>query len=68
MATEWTNWDAADDIKCEEDAIDFLNAVLELNDPSLVPEALGVIARSHGTAQGVTRARLRKKIDSTWTE
>ena len=51
METEWTSWDAAEDIKCEEDAIDFLNAVLELNDPSLVPEALGVIARSHGTAQ-----------------
>ena len=70
MTTEWTSWDAADDIESEEDAIAFLNAVLELNDPSLVPSALGAIARSRGMAQiaadtGLGRESLYKALSKT---
>ena len=70
MAGEWTSWDAADDIETEEDAVGFLNAVLELNDPSLVPDALGVIARFRGMAQiaadtGLGRESLYKALSKT---
>ena len=50
MAAKWTDWNPASDIASEEDAIAFLNAVLELNDPDIVPDALGVIARSRWMA------------------
>ena len=70
MAGKWTNWDAAEDIATEEDAVDFLNAVLELNDPSLVPDALGAIARSRGMAQiaadtGLGRESLYKALSKS---
>ena len=51
MDSKWSEWDAADYIETEEDAAEFLNAVLELNDPGLLPEALGAIARSRGMTE-----------------
>ena len=60
-------WDAADYIDDTEDAIAFLNAVLELDDPELLPPALGVIARSRGirqvaNASGLGRESLYKAL------
>ena len=70
MASKWTKWDPADHIENEEDAIAFLNAVLELNDPDLVPDALGVIARSRGMAAiakgtGLGRESLYKSLSKS---
>lgn len=60
-------WDAADYIEDEMDAMEFLNAVLELDDPDLVPPALGAIARSKGMRQvadasGLGRESLYKAL------
>lgn len=48
MNSEWTEWDPSLDVSSSEDVAAFLNAVLELGDPAILPDALGVIARSRG--------------------
>ena len=48
MNSEWTEWDPSLDVNSSEDVAAFLNAVLELGDPAILPDALGVIARSRG--------------------
>lgn len=46
MALKTTRWDSAEHLQTEEDIAAYLNAILEENDPALVPHALGVIARA----------------------
>ena len=48
MNSEWIEWDPSLDVNSSEDVAAFLNAVLELGDPAILPDALGVIARSRG--------------------
>jgi probable addiction module antidote protein len=47
MALQTTRWDSAEYLQTEEDIAAYLNAVLEENDPALVPHALVVIARAN---------------------
>lgn len=63
----WERWDAADDLQTQEDVMEFMNAILELDDPSLIPAALGVVARSKGMSQiaremGLGRESLYKSL------
>lgn len=67
MENNWQSWDAAEYIETTEDVIEFLNAVLELGDPVMLPEALGVVARSKGMTAiakevGVGRESLYKSL------
>lgn len=67
MQNEWQPWDAAEYIETTEDVVEFLNAVLELGDPALLPEALGAVARSKGMSAiakeaGVGRESLYKSL------
>ncbi len=48
MNSEWTEWDPSLDVNSSEDVAAFLNAALEMGDPAILPDALGVIARSRG--------------------
>lgn len=66
MDTEWTAWDPADDIDSFEDVVLYLNAILE-EDPALLPQALGDIARSKGMSEislrcGLGRESLYKSL------
>ena len=67
MTEKWERWDAAADINTQEDVIEFMNAVLELDDPSLFSEALGIVARSQGMTSlarevGVGRESLYRSL------
>lgn len=70
MNSEWAEWDAAQDITTEEDAIAFLNAVLELDDPTILADALGAMARARGMSAiaekaGLGRESLYKSLSKT---
>ena len=67
MTEKWEQWDPAADINTQEDVIEFMNAVLELDDPSLFSEAMGIVARSKGMTSlarevGVGRESLYKSL------
>lgn len=67
MKVEWSEWDSADELNTPEDISAFLNAVLELGDPALLPDALGAIARSKGMSAiaeetGLGRESLYKSL------
>ena len=38
MNSEWTEWDPSLDVNSSEDVAAFLNAVLELGDPAILPD------------------------------
>jgi probable addiction module antidote protein len=62
-----TPWDSAALIKSDEDAIGYLNAALEENDPELLAHALGVIAKARGMTQvakdaGINRQNLYRSL------
>jgi probable addiction module antidote protein len=61
------SWDSAAYLKTTEDIADYLEAVFEDGDPTLVAHALGVVARSKGMtkiarAAGVGRESLYKAL------
>lgn len=67
MKVEWAEWDSAEELNTPEDISAFLNAVLELDDPALLPDALGAIARSRGMSSvaeetGLGRESLYKSL------
>jgi probable addiction module antidote protein len=60
-------WDAAENLKSEEDMAAYLEAALEDGDPALVAAALGDIARAKGMSQiaretGLGRESLYKAL------
>jgi probable addiction module antidote protein len=60
-------WNSEELIKDDEYAIEYLNAVLELNDPDLLATALGNVVRARGVAQtaraaGVDRTNLYRAL------
>jgi probable addiction module antidote protein len=62
-------FDMADALQSQEDIRDYLNLVLEENDPAELAHALGVIAKSKGMTQiskdtGITREALYKALRS----
>ncbi|NMN02695.1 addiction module antidote protein [Bifidobacterium panos] len=61
-------WDASEYIDTEQDAIAYLNAAAELNDPALLQAAIGDVAKARGMGQiakeaGVGRESLYKSLD-----
>ncbi len=65
--TEFTPWDAADDLATDEDVADYLAAAFETGDLSDVTHALATIARARGmtdTARdaGLARGSLYKAV------
>lgn len=60
-------WDAADDLRDEEDIAAYLAIIAEENDPALLLAALGDVARARNMSQlaaasGLTRAGLYKAL------
>ncbi|MDD5344510.1 MAG: putative addiction module antidote protein [Smithella sp.] len=60
-------WDAAEYLETEEDMVAYLEAALEVNDPTLVAAALGDITRAKGMTQiakktGLGRESLYKAL------
>lgn len=63
-------YDAAEFLETDEDIVAYLNAALEVGDPSLFAAALGDIARARGMTQlaketGITRDGLYKALSPT---
>lgn len=62
MATITTTvWDAADNIKSDEDAMAYLTAAFEEGDPALIAAVLGDIARAKGMTQVAREAGLGRE-------
>jgi len=69
MTLKTSVWDAAGNLKTEEDMAAYLSACLEDGDPSLVAAALGDIARARGMSQvardaGLGRESLYKALSA----
>lgn len=67
--TKTIPWDAADQLKTDEDIAHYLEAVFEDGDPALVTAALGDVARAKGMSQvardaGLGRESLYKALSS----
>ena len=65
--SELPEFDAAEFLQSEQDIAEYLTAVLEDDDPSLLAAALGDIARARGMSQiasqtGITREALYKAL------
>jgi len=65
MAVKFSNWDAAEILKTDEDRAAYLDVALEDGDPAVVAMALGAIARSKGIRElskktGISREGLYK--------
>ncbi|NMN02459.1 addiction module antidote protein [Bifidobacterium panos] len=63
-----SRWDASEYIDNERDAIAYLNAAAELDDPALLQAAIGDVAKARGMGQiakeaGVGRESLYKSLD-----
>ena len=63
-----SEFDASEYLDNEEDAIAYLNAAAELNDPALLQAAIGDVAKARGMSQiakeaGVGRESLYKSLD-----
>lgn len=62
-------WDASEHIRDEQDAIAYLNAAAELNDPAVLQAAIGDVAKARGMSQiakeaGVGRESLYKSLSA----
>jgi probable addiction module antidote protein len=62
-------WDSAQYLKTKEDIAEYLEAVLELNDPALLAHALGDVARATSVAHiakttGLGRESLYKALSA----
>lgn len=56
-----SKYDPADDIETKEDAIAYLEAALEENDPEFLFKTIGYIARSKGMAQIARELNLNRE-------
>ena len=70
MRTKIIKWDIADHLKTDNEILDYLNIILEKNDPSLLVSALGDIARAKGMTAiardtGLGRESLYKALGAT---
>lgn len=60
-------WDMAEHLFSEEDALAYLKAAIDDNDPEYLPHAIGAVARARGMTHiakkaNVTRANLYKAL------
>jgi probable addiction module antidote protein len=56
-----TPWDSAAYLKTDDDVAEYLEAVFEDGDPTLVAHALGIVARSKGMAKVAREAGLGRE-------
>ena len=61
MKVEITKWDVADYLKTDGEILNYLDAILEKNDPYLLASALGDIARAKGMTQVAKDAGLGRE-------
>ena len=66
-AVKLNRWDAANDLRDEQDIAAYLTAIAEENDPALLLAALGDVARARNMSKlaesaGLTRAGLYKAL------
>ena len=66
-STSFSHFDTADYLQTEEDIVEYLQAVMEENDPCLLAAALGDIARARNMSQlakkvGMSREGLYKAL------
>ena len=67
MSVETSSWDVAEHLGSEEDVVAYLNAVLELDDPTLLQKALGDVARARSMGKladevGMSRESLYRSL------
>ena len=67
MSVETSSWDVAEHLDSEEDVVAYLNAVLELDDPTLLQKALGDVARARSMGKladevGMSRESLYRSL------
>jgi probable addiction module antidote protein len=67
MSARFKRWDSAEHLKTPEDMAAYLEACLEEDDPELITQALGVIAKAKGMTQlaketGLGRESLYKAL------
>jgi probable addiction module antidote protein len=70
MAVEVSKWDASEYLENEEDIAAYLSAIMDEDDPALLQEALGDVAKARGMSQiardaGVGRESLYKSLSSS---
>lgn len=56
-----SKWDASEYLENDDDAIAYLNAAAELNDPRLLQAAIGDIAKARGMKEIAQKPRLEGK-------
>lgn len=56
-----TPWNSADYLRSDEDIADYLDAVIEEDDPALLAHALGVVARAKGMSEVAAKAGLGRE-------
>ena len=66
----WRKWEVADELRTDEDCADYLNAVIDLDDPLLLQAALGDIAKARGMTavseqSGLSRENLYRVLSGT---
>ena len=59
--TKTLPWDSAELLKTDKDIVNYLEAVFEDGDPSLIAHSLGVIARAKGMAKIAKASGLRRE-------
>lgn len=69
MTEQYSRYDTADYLHTQEDMTLYFEACLEENDPALITQALGVIARARGMTQlakdtGLSRESLYKALST----
>ncbi|KAB5608373.1 addiction module antidote protein [Bifidobacterium jacchi] len=67
MSTGFTDYDTSEYLEDEQDAIAYLNAIAEYDDPALMQAAIGNVAKARGMTQiakeaGVGRESLYKSL------
>jgi probable addiction module antidote protein len=68
MALKTTRYDTAEYLDTDEKIAEYIDAVLELDDPALLTHALGIIARARGMSQiaretGLSRESLYRALN-----
>ena len=67
MTTRLNRWDAADFLQTPQDRAAYIDAVLEMDDPALLSQALGDVARAYGMSNlaretGLSRENLYRAL------
>ena len=69
MTLKTTKWDVTEYLDNEEDIAEYLNAVIELDDPALLQAAIGDVAKAQGMTKiakdaGLGRESLYKSLSA----